>query len=58
MKQVKNADVLLPMPWELGDAEVDLPGYDVNILPSSNVLAAVIYGMINAEVLSMTLPKQ
>lgn len=57
MKKVKDADILLAMPWELGDAEVDLPGYDVNILPSSNVLAAAVYGMINAEVLSMALPR-
>jgi len=49
MSQVKPGDVLLDMPWGLGDADVSLPGYDVKILPTSNVLAAAVYGMINAE---------
>jgi hypothetical protein len=53
MAQVRSSDILIEMPWELGDAEVELPGYDVNILPTSNVIAAATYGMINAEMLAL-----
>ena len=35
--------------WAFGDAVVQLPGYDVRILPTSGVLSEAIYWMTNAE---------
>jgi hypothetical protein len=35
--------------WELGDADVAFPGYDIQILPTSGVLVGSVYLMIEAE---------
>ena len=43
-------DVLIDAQWAYGDAAVDVPGYDIPVLPPSGFLAAGIYRMIQAEV--------
>jgi hypothetical protein len=43
------ADILVDSQWALGDAAVELPGYDVRILPPSGVLNSVIFFAILAE---------
>lgn len=42
-------DLYLDPQWRLGDAAVELPGYDVNILPPSGVLQTVIYWSVVGE---------
>lgn len=43
------ADVLLDPHWVLGDALVEVPGYDVRILPPSGVLNATVFYAVLAE---------
>jgi len=42
-------DLYLDPQWRLGDAAVELPGYDVKILPPSGVLQTVIYWSVVGE---------
>lgn len=39
--------------WELGDAEVTVPGYDVKILPISGVISEAVLGMVEAEMMAL-----
>jgi hypothetical protein len=43
------ADVLLDPQWVLGDAIVEVPGYDVRILPPSGVLNSTVFAAVLAE---------
>lgn len=43
------ADILLDSQWAIGDAAVEVPGYDVRILPPSGVLNSTIFYAILAE---------
>ncbi len=43
-----GADVNIEACWPFGDAAVDLPGYDVHILPPSGVMTSVAYWMLVA----------
>lgn len=57
IEQIRPADVLLDTGWEYGDADVDLSGYEVKILPTSGILTATIFFMIDSELLALTEPK-
>ena len=41
--------------WELGDGQVQLPGYDIKILPPSGVIELAILWMVEAEMVDMIL---
>lgn len=43
------ADLVLDAQWQLGDAAVPVPGYDVPILPPSGFMAAAIYWALMLE---------
>jgi len=51
IEQLKPEDIILDTGWEYGDADVELPGYDVKILPTSGVLTAATFFMINAQMI-------
>ena len=44
-------EILIDTHWTIGDAVVDLPGYDVRILPTSGILTTTVYMMIQAQML-------
>jgi len=52
--QTMPGELFITQPWEFGDADVTVPGYDVNIAPTSGLLAAEIYWMICAEINART----
>ncbi|MFA6110585.1 MAG: hypothetical protein WDA75_17620 [Candidatus Latescibacterota bacterium] len=43
------ADLVLDAQWQLGDAAVPVPGYDIPILPPSGFMAAAIYWALMLE---------
>ena len=43
-----GADVNIEACWPFGDAAVEVPGYDVHILPPSGVMTSVAYWMLTA----------
>jgi len=45
-----DGELFITQPWDYGDADVVIPGYDVNMAPTSGLIAAEIYFMINAEI--------
>lgn len=54
-RQTIGADELCIDPhWLRGDAAVEVPGYDVQILPTSGVIAAAILRLVEAEILRLT----
>jgi hypothetical protein len=55
--QIRPAEILLDTGWEFGDADVQLTGYDVKILPTSGILTAATFFMIEAELLALTEPQ-
>lgn len=42
-------EILIDQRWRVGDAVVEVPGYDVKILPTSGVVAEAILWMVTAE---------
>lgn len=42
-------DIYIDPQWKLGDAAVEVPGYDLHILPPSGVVQSIIYWCISAE---------
>lgn len=50
-KSLLPGELYINQHWEMGDALVTLPGYDVKILPPSGVIEDAIYWSINAEML-------
>ena len=51
IEAIKPGEILINQHWAFGDAVVAVPGYDVNILPTSGVVSELIYWMTNAEIL-------
>jgi len=47
-------ELFITQPWDYGDADVNIPGYDVNLAPTSGLIALQLYGMINAEINAIT----
>jgi uncharacterized phosphosugar-binding protein len=45
------ADIYLDPKWMVGDAIVDVPGYDIKILPPSAVLNGLLFYAVIAEAL-------
>jgi len=43
-------EIFITQPWDYGDADVVIPGYDVKMGPTSGLIAVEIYLMINAEI--------
>jgi len=43
------ADLVLDVQWQLGDAAVPVPGYDIPILPPSGFMAAAVYWALVLE---------
>jgi len=54
--RTRPGEIFIDAQWEYGDADVDLPGYDVRILPTSGLLAVTLYGMVNAEIFELLHP--
>lgn len=48
---VAASEIWINQHWELGDAEVTVPGYDVKILPISGIISEAVLGMVEAEML-------
>ncbi|HUW30693.1 MAG TPA: hypothetical protein VM223_03710 [Planctomycetota bacterium] len=48
--QALPGEILIDTQWEYGDADVSLPGYDIDILPNSGLLTTTAYMMINAQI--------
>ena len=46
-------EIIVGQHWELGDAVVTVPGYDIKILPPSGVIALAILRMTEAEMLAI-----
>ena len=42
-------DVFIDPFWRLGDAVVEIPGYDVKVMPPSGVIQSMIYWMLSGE---------
>jgi hypothetical protein len=53
---VPKGEIIVGQHWELGDAVATVPGYDVNILPPSGVVAEAILYMTEAQVLGILGP--
>ena len=49
-----SGEIFIRQPWDYGDADVNIPGYDVNMAPTSGLIALELYGMINAEINART----
>ena len=47
-----GADINISGCWPYGDALVQVPGYDVSILPPSGVIQSAAYWMLVAEILA------
>ena len=50
---VAAGEIWINQHWELGDAEVTVPGYDVKILPISGVISEAVLGMVEAEMMAL-----
>jgi hypothetical protein len=48
---VPAGETIVGQHWDLGDAVVQVPGYDIEILPPSGVVAEAIFRMTEAELL-------
>jgi len=48
--KTEPGEIFIDQRWEFGDADVTVPGYDVNIAPTSGLLAIEVYLMICAEI--------
>jgi len=48
-KDANQADVWIDPGWVFGDAEVSVPGYDVDLIPPSGVIEIAVYWMLVAE---------
>lgn len=48
---VERGETVIDQHWELGDAIVTVPSYDIRILPSSGVIAEAVLWMVTAEVI-------
>lgn len=46
---VAPGQIVIDQHWALGDAAVEIPGYDIKILSPSGVLSEAILGAVNAE---------
>jgi len=42
-------EIVILQHWHYSDAVVDIPGYDVRMLPASEVVSEAIYWMVNAK---------
>jgi hypothetical protein len=42
-------DIFIDPFWRFGDAVVEIPGYDVKIMPPSGVLQSMIYWLLSGE---------
>jgi hypothetical protein len=40
----------IPAPWPIGDGSVEIPGYDIPVLPVSGIMNGVIFYMLRSEV--------
>jgi hypothetical protein len=48
--KTQPGELFIAQPWEFGDADVVVPGYDINIAPTSGLMAAAVYFMLCAEI--------
>jgi len=44
-----SLDLFIDPFWRLGDAVVEIPGYDVKVMPPSGVIQSMIYWLLSAE---------
>lgn len=49
---IKVMDIYIYPYWRYGDSAVEVPGYDINICPSSGVIMGALYWMFIAETLA------
>lgn len=47
-------ELFISQHWRYGDAVVDVPGYDVKILPTSGIIALTVFRMIYAEMIALS----
>lgn len=47
---VPAGQIVIDQHWSPGDAVVEVPGYDIKIIPASGVMAEAVLGAVNAEV--------
>lgn len=52
-KGIPDTGIFINQRWSLGDSVVEVPGYDVKILPTSGVIAESILRMIEAEIFTI-----
>lgn len=50
-------DVFIDPFWRFGDAVVEIPGYDVKIIPPSGVIQSMIYWMLSGEAAQICVDK-
>jgi len=48
--KTQPGELFIAQSWEFGDADVVVPGYDINIAPTSGLLTVEIYLMLCAEI--------
>ena len=53
----EGLDVFIDPFWRLGDAVVEIPGYDVKVIPPSGVIQSMIYWMLSAEAAQICVDK-
>ena len=54
--QTQPGELFIAQSWEFGDADVVVPGYDINIAPTSGALTLEIYLMLCAEINEISRP--
>lgn len=50
-------DLFIDPSWKFGDAVVEIPGYDVKVLPPSGVIQSMIYWMLSGETAQICVEK-
>ncbi len=50
IRQIPPDEPFINQHWAFGDAVVEMPGYDIPILPASGVIAEAVLGMVQAEI--------
>jgi hypothetical protein len=52
-----DLDIFIYPYWKFGDFSVEVPGYDVKILPPSGVLQSIVYWLLSGEITALLVEK-
>ncbi len=54
MQAIGRDELFIDQRWDFGDAVVEVPGYDIKILPTSGIIAESVLRMVEAEMVRIT----